>query len=143
MIIWWLLLSITAWKVSKYGVFSGPYFPAFGLNMERTGVSLRIQAESGKILTKKTPYLDTFHAVNKVHHQPFLNKLPNNLKLLKEQFYLSKLNELVMNKNKNINYSSLQKKGWKNKNGFIIKNNRLIPFIVVTHQYCTDWWIVL
>ena len=24
----------TAWKVSKYGVFSGPYFPVFGLNME-------------------------------------------------------------------------------------------------------------
>ena len=22
----------TAWKVSKYGVFSGPYFPTFGLN---------------------------------------------------------------------------------------------------------------
>ena len=22
---------ITAWKVSKYGVFSGPYFPVFGL----------------------------------------------------------------------------------------------------------------
>ena len=24
-----------AWKVSKYGVFSGPFFPAFGLNTER------------------------------------------------------------------------------------------------------------
>ena len=24
--------NITAWKVSKYVVFSGPYFPAFGLN---------------------------------------------------------------------------------------------------------------
>ena len=51
---------------------------------------------------------------------------------------VSKVNELVMNKNKYINYSSLQKKGRKNKNGFIIKNNRLITFIVVTHQYCTD-----
>ena len=27
-----LLMITTAWKVSKYGVFSGPYFPAFGLN---------------------------------------------------------------------------------------------------------------
>ena len=27
-------LKRTAWKVSKYRVFSGPYFPAFGLNME-------------------------------------------------------------------------------------------------------------
>ena len=25
----------TAWKVSKYGVISGPYFPTFGLNTER------------------------------------------------------------------------------------------------------------
>ena len=111
----------------------------YGENRSISPYSGRIRENSHQ----KTPYLDTFHAVNKVHHQPFLNKLPNNLKLLKEQFYLSKLNELVMNKNKNINYSSLQKKGWKNKNGFIIKNNRLIPFIVVTHQYCTDWWIVL
>ena len=27
--------SSTAWKVSKHGVFSGPYFTAFGLNTER------------------------------------------------------------------------------------------------------------
>ena len=26
------------WKVSKYGVFSGPYFPVFGLNTEIYGV---------------------------------------------------------------------------------------------------------
>ena len=24
------VLSYTAWKVSRYGVFSGPYFPVFG-----------------------------------------------------------------------------------------------------------------
>ena len=29
----------TAWKVSKYGVFSGPYFPALGLNTERCRIS--------------------------------------------------------------------------------------------------------
>ena len=33
----------TAWKVSKYGIFAGPYFPAFGPEI--------------------TPYLDTFHTV--------------------------------------------------------------------------------
>ena len=38
----------TAWKVSKYGVFSGPYFPVLGLN-------------TGKHRPEKTPYLDTFH----------------------------------------------------------------------------------
>ena len=26
------LLVFIAWKVDKYGVFSGPYFPVFGLN---------------------------------------------------------------------------------------------------------------
>ena len=42
----------TAWKVFKYGVFSGPYFPAFGLNTERYEVSLRIQSECGKTRTR-------------------------------------------------------------------------------------------
>ena len=28
-------LKHTVWNVSKYGVFSGPYFPAFGLSTER------------------------------------------------------------------------------------------------------------
>ena len=37
------LISQTAWKVSKYGVYSGPYFPVFGL--------------------EKIAYLYAFHAV--------------------------------------------------------------------------------
>ena len=41
-----------AWKVFKYGVFSGPYFPVFG--------------------PEKTPYLDTLYAV-----QILLNAHPN------------------------------------------------------------------
>ena len=44
------LVSPTAWKVSKCGVFSGPYFPVFGLN-------------TGKY-RPKTLYLDNFHAVS-------------------------------------------------------------------------------
>ena len=43
-------MIFTAWKVSKYRVFSGPYFPVFGLNTR-------------KYRPEKTPYLDTFHAV--------------------------------------------------------------------------------
>ena len=39
-----LINEFTAWKVSKYGVFFGPYFPVFG--------------------PEKTPYLDTFHEVS-------------------------------------------------------------------------------
>ena len=42
--------AITAWKVSKYRVFSGTYFPVFELN-------------TGKYGPEKTPFLDTFHAV--------------------------------------------------------------------------------
>ena len=37
------------WKVSKYGVFSGSYFPVFG--------------------PENTPYLDSFHAVVDYYHQ--------------------------------------------------------------------------
>ena len=36
--------------MSKYRVFSGPYFPVFSLN-------------TGKCRPGKTPYLDSFHAV--------------------------------------------------------------------------------
>ena len=42
---------ITAWKVSKYGVFSDPYFPVFSPN-------------TGKYGPEITPYLNTFHAVH-------------------------------------------------------------------------------
>ena len=52
----------TAWKVSKCGVFFGPYFPVFGLN-------------TGKYGPEKTPYLDTFHAVE-------LNKTTNGTAIL-------------------------------------------------------------
>ena len=49
-----LIFSInTTWNVSKYGVFSGPYFPAFGLSTEIYEVSFRIQSECGKIWTRK------------------------------------------------------------------------------------------
>ena len=42
--------SVTARKVSKYGVISGPHFPVFRLN-------------TGKYGPEITPYLGTFHAV--------------------------------------------------------------------------------
>ena len=58
-----MLTKYTAWKVLKYGVFSGPYFPVLGLNTEIWSVSLCIQSKYMKIQTRKTLYLDTFHAV--------------------------------------------------------------------------------
>ena len=50
-------------KIVRIKSFSGPYFPAFGLNTERYSVSLRIQSECGKIRTRKTLNRETFHAV--------------------------------------------------------------------------------
>ena len=44
--------DITVWKVSKYGVISGKYFPALGLNTEIYFVNLRIQSEYRKIRTR-------------------------------------------------------------------------------------------
>ena len=54
-------LLITAWKVFKYGVFSGPYFPVFRLNTEIYEV---FSPNTGKYGAEKTPYLDILHAVN-------------------------------------------------------------------------------
>ena len=45
------LKSTIAWKVSKYGPISGPYFPVFGMNTGIHGLGI-------------TSYLDNFHAVN-------------------------------------------------------------------------------
>ena len=50
----------TAWKVSKYGVISGPYFPVYGLNTEIYRVSLRIQSEYTKIKTRKSSIFGHF-----------------------------------------------------------------------------------
>ena len=35
--------------------YSGPHFPAFGLNTDRYGISFRIQSECGKMRTRITP----------------------------------------------------------------------------------------
>ena len=43
--------------------FSRPYFPEFGLNTERYGVSLHIQSKCEKIRTRKIPNTDTFYAM--------------------------------------------------------------------------------
>ena len=42
--------------------YSGPHFPALGMNTERCSVSLQIQSECGKIRTRITPNTDTFYA---------------------------------------------------------------------------------
>ena len=61
-------LRFSNWRVKSVRIrsFSGPYFPAFGLNTKRYSVSLRIQSECTKIRTRKTPNTDTFYAVNRL-----------------------------------------------------------------------------
>ena len=43
--------------------FSGPYFPAFGLNTDIYKINLHIGSECGKMRTRKTPNTDFFYAV--------------------------------------------------------------------------------
>ena len=64
--LWDIYSKITARKMSKYGVFSAPYFPVFRPHTEIYRVDLRVQSKYGKIGTRKTPYLDTFYAVNHI-----------------------------------------------------------------------------
>ena len=60
--------SLKQFHLQKIGLcdnssYSYPNFPAFGLNTERYGVSIRIQFECRKIQTRITPNTDTFYAV--------------------------------------------------------------------------------
>ena len=61
-LICWKKETFTVWKVSKYRVISGPYFPVFGLNTRTYG-------------PEETQYLDTFHVVFywKNYHWPKLH----------------------------------------------------------------------
>ena len=54
----------TAWKVSKCGVISGPYFPVFRLNTGIYEVISVFSPNTVKYGQGITPYLDTFHAVS-------------------------------------------------------------------------------
>ena len=54
-----VLLGDSLWLVS---------FPAFGLNTERYGISLRIQSKGGKMRTRIISNTDTFHPVNMFLH---------------------------------------------------------------------------
>ena len=64
-----MAFEITVGNSSKYGVFSGLHFPAFGPNKERHFVSLLIQSgkcmeNAGKYGPEKSPHLFNLHAVN-------------------------------------------------------------------------------
>ena len=46
----WEMSVYNAWKVSKYGVISGPYFPVFGLNIQSECRKIRTRNNSVYIL---------------------------------------------------------------------------------------------
>ena len=57
-------LSFSTWKVFKYGVISGQYFPVFGLNTKIYSVNLRVQFEYRKIGTRNNSVCGHFsHSV--------------------------------------------------------------------------------
>ena len=68
--------------MSKYGVFSGPYFLAYRLSTEIFFVNLRIQSECEKYGSEKTPHLDTFHALK--DREKAITQSKNNNKKTKE-----------------------------------------------------------
>ena len=57
---------ITARKMSKYGVISGPYFPVFGLNTEIYFRNLGIQSEYRKMRTRNNSVFGHFSRSDKV-----------------------------------------------------------------------------
>ena len=57
---WGIFRTLSAWKMSKYGVFSASYFPAFGLDTEIYGVNLHIKSKYSKIRTRKNSVFDHF-----------------------------------------------------------------------------------
>ena len=65
--------QFTAWKVSKYGVVSGPYFPVFELNTEVDSVKLRIQSENRKIQTRNNSVFGHFSRSNLQSNKNYKN----------------------------------------------------------------------
>ena len=55
--------QISKYKSVRIRSFSGPDFPAFGLNTEIYRVNLRIVSKCGEIRTVKTQNAEAFHAV--------------------------------------------------------------------------------
>ena len=54
--------------MSKFEVFSGPYFPVFGLKTETYSVNLRIQSKRGKLRTTRI--------VKSIQLNPFVSNAP-------------------------------------------------------------------
>ena len=80
----------TAWKVSKYGVFSSPYFPVFGLN-------LRIPSEYRKIRTRKNSVFGHFFRSDTVlNRKVVFEKQHTHRVFFKRKFWFSIIFDRVL-----------------------------------------------
>ena len=68
-ITWFYLPCLQCVKSVRVRTYSGPHFPAFGLNTGRYSVYFRIQSQWGKIRTRITPNTETFYAVFKARER--------------------------------------------------------------------------
>ena len=66
--------------MSKYGFFSGLYFPAYGLSTERYRTSLRIQSEFGKIRTRQNSAFGFVLGDSSTFYGTLVLKFPSSLK---------------------------------------------------------------
>ena len=77
----WNDLSYTARKVPVFGVFLVRIFPHLDwiwrdiLYLSRYSVSLHVQSEWGKIRNRKTPNIDTFHAVLPLNTTHYIRRI--------------------------------------------------------------------
>ena len=57
-------LYITLREIVRIPSYSGPHFPAFGLNTERYSVSPHIQSKCWKMRTRVNPNTNTFYSLS-------------------------------------------------------------------------------
>ena len=99
---------ITLWKVSKYGVFSGLYFPVFGLNTDIYFVNLCINYGCRKIRTRKNSVFGHFSRSD----QDKVNKVLFRItwfKTLKMRLKIRFTQRHIQNPVKHLRWSFLQK----------------------------------
>ena len=109
--------------MSKYRVFSGPYFHAFELNTDRYFLSLRIQSEYGKTQTRKTPYVDTFHSVVGLNQGPSVFKNQS----------LSSYYKYMWSLCKRLHLKKLIHSFWVSNGNVSLKVRENTPVLLVTH----------
>ena len=85
--------SVKSVRIWSYSGPHFPHFPAFGPNMGRYGVSLRIQSKCGKMWTRITTNSDTFYAVKAVNK---LLNLPEKARLVKKGNEISQPTSLFL-----------------------------------------------